>query len=394
MWVGPLQRLFDQQTRQSSKCRTILILKVESRSFVVSLSENLTYEFPQHRSLDVRRQCYPSFSIPEFESLEVISMSEAFEPDVSPTEGTLAERSNSPSRRSWMRPMILIRRLHLYAGLFLLPWVLLYGITGAMYNHQGLFPDVTTQHVGSAALAQTAMAEFPSPDQFAQLIVEELRKTSGIENIQLATNPRAEFTNDLTFEVFESGNRHVVHIDPIDQTSKVVSFPKKTEQLEPVLDGINNIRLDADPHELARTSVNAILDKAGIDAQTAKPFAWCKLNFLAEIDGEPARVTYVLKDGHVDVTKFRGEDGMTTRSLFMRLHTSHGRSPHWNGRSIWSLFIDTMAIAMVTWAVTGIFMWWQIKRTRWIGGVIIVISIATAVVMYLSMHDFYATTKL
>jgi molybdopterin-guanine dinucleotide biosynthesis protein A len=34
-----------------------------------------------------------------------------------------------------------IRRIHLYSGLFLLPWVIMYGMTGAMFNHLGLFPQ-------------------------------------------------------------------------------------------------------------------------------------------------------------------------------------------------------------------------------------------------------------
>jgi hypothetical protein len=61
---------------------------------------------------------------------------------------------------------------------------------------------------------------------------------------------------------------------------------------------------------------------------------------------------------------------------------------------IWSLAVDTMAIAMVCWGLTGLFMWWQLKRTRLIGGVIIACSLLTAAALYFSLHDFYAMTKL
>jgi hypothetical protein len=85
---------------------------------------------------------------------------------------------------------------------------------------------------------------------------------------------------------------------------------------------------------------------------------------------------------------------MPLRHFFLRMHTSHGQSPTWNGRSFWSLAVDTMAIAMVFWGISGIIMWWQIKRTRWIGAVIIGLSLLTAGAMAIGLHDFYAATRL
>ncbi|MEW4486600.1 PepSY domain-containing protein [Thalassoglobus sp. JC818] len=302
--------------------------------------------------------------------------------------------SRRPKRLS-TRLMQLIRRIHLYSGLLLLPWVLLYGITGAMYNHQWLFPEVAMQPLSEEVIATTPMKEFPTPEGFAQQVVDTLQAATPQSEILLAENSRAEFTGDLLFEVFANGERHVVHIDPVTQESHLVTFPENPETPVPVIEDLQSfIKIDNDPHVSALNSVRPLLDEAGITSGNPKPFGWAKLNFLATVDGELARVTYVLKDGHVDVTHYNGDDGFTPRAFFMRLHTSHGQSPHWNGRSLWSLFVDTMAIAMVTWALSGVLMWWQIKRTRWIGAALLLISIATAAFMYISMQDFYATTKL
>lgn len=298
------------------------------------------------------------------------------------------------SRRLWTKTMIFIRRVHLYAGLLMLPWVLLYGITGAMFNHQELFPHVGIQTVPASVLAETPMKDFPSPEEFAQQIVTALQAASGERDIDLSERPRAEYSNDVMFEVFADGDRHVVQIDPVGRDAKVVSFPENAEVPEPVFKDLNHIRLKPNPHDAAQQSARAVLKEAGIAGGTPTPFAWSKLNFLANVKGEPVRVTYVLKDGHVDVTKYQGEDGMNPREFFLRLHTSHGQSPHWNQRSVWSLFVDTMAISMVAWGLSGLLMWWQIKRTRVIGGILMLLSIATATFMYLGMHDFYATTKL
>jgi hypothetical protein len=53
-----------------------------------------------------------------------------------------------------------------------------------------------------------------------------------------------------------------------------------------------------------------------------------------------------------------------------------------------------MAIAMVTWGVTGLVMWWQLKRTRLIGALVIVTSVATALWLYTSVSHFYARTMM
>ncbi len=308
------------------------------------------------------------------------------------------ESPSSPEhrpRRTWSRVMILLRRVHLYSGLFLLPWVFLYGITGAMYNHQNLFPEVTTEYFDSTILEESPMEEFPSAADFAQRVVDSIQASANGSEVKLAPHHGAEFTNQMMFEVNTVDGRKVVHLHPVSRTSKVVSHPEKQEQLEPVLKEIRNIRLEQDPHELARNSVQSVLQEAGVESnQTPKPVGWTKLNFLAEVDGEPVRVTYVLKDGHVDLTRHTGEDGMSLRHFFLRLHTTHGQSPHWNGRMYWSLILDTMAVAMVCWGVTGLLMWWQIKRTRMLGTAVILLSMATALFLYLSTHDFYVHTKL
>ena len=305
------------------------------------------------------------------------------------------EEAPSPPRRLWSRFKILIRRIHLYSGLFLLPWVFLYGVTGAMFNHQGLFPAMTIQTVESHVVANSAIKDFPAPAEFAQQVVESLQKKAADAEITLAENHGAEFTNDLMFEVKEAGQQHVVYIDPIAQTAQIKTPPKNDEALTPLLTDIRNIDVKPNPLNVARKSAEQIFADAGIQSSNKpKPFAWTKLNFLANINGELARVTYVLKDGHVDTTKHTGEDGMLLRNFLLRMHTTHGQPPHWNGRMFWSIAVDTMAIAMVCWGLSGLFMWWQLKRTRLIGGVIIACSLLTAAALYFSVHDFYAATKL
>ncbi|MEZ6041118.1 MAG: PepSY domain-containing protein [Planctomycetaceae bacterium] len=297
--------------------------------------------------------------------------------------------------RRWSTSIgILIRRIHLYSGLFLVPWVVLYGITGAMFNHVGLFPRVQIREVDGDVVAKTQLSTFPSAQELADRVIETLQKDLPDHRIELTDQSRAEFTGDLMFAIKSDEGQHVVHMDPVSRDSWIGLQPPNEEEPEALLPGKKTIRLPDDPHNTARAAAAEIFRQSGLQADNVQPLGWTKLNFLASVDGEPARVTYVLKDGHVDVDRFTGEDGMPLRQFLLRMHTSHGQPPYWNGRMFWSLIVDTMAIAMVTWAVSGIYMWWQIKRTRLIGAGIIVLSLLVAAGLWFSLQNFYATTRL
>lgn len=312
-----------------------------------------------------------------------------------PTGDTTGKRT--PSVR-WKPAFIkLARRAHLYAGLFLLPWVFLYGITGAMFNHMGLFPAGKIHDVPASQLAGGTLKDFPTADALAAQVVEALQAARPNASIQLQKEHGAAFNNDLLLETRIQGVKHVIHVDPVEHSARVVIPVDNVELKEQVtlLPGLNSVKISDDPHELAKKAVPEILTVAGMgDAAGVQPVGWCKLNFLADIDGEPARVTYVLRDGHVDITKYTGEDGMHLRQTFLRMHTFHGRTPDSSARNVWSFFLDTMAIAMVLWGLTGLIMWWQLKSLRTVGGVVLLASVITAVVVYGSLVTFHAMTKM
>jgi len=304
-------------------------------------------------------------------------------------------RGGRRSRRLSTRLLVVLRRVHMYAGLFLLPWVFLYGITGAMFNHYGLFTDAQIVSSPSGLLEETAMAQFPTTDALADDVVRALQAESPQSRIERDLSSPAEFVNDIVLQVTNDSIRHAVYINPVDHSSWVSTTERGQFGENDLLPDVDQVSLENSPYEMARQAVSTVVEDAGLEmVGEVRPFGWCKLNFLARVDGQPARITYVLRDGHVDVAEYTGGPPMTMRSLFLRLHTTHGQPPHWNGRMIWSVFADIMAAAMVLWGVSGVVMWWQIKRTRLLGGVVLLASVGTGVAVYVSVVHFYATTRL
>ena len=65
-----------------------------------------------------------------------------------------------------------IRRIHLYSGLFMLPWVLLYGFTALLFNHPNTMTDGNTE-VTSFELKEEEKSSLPSAREIAEEIVED-----------------------------------------------------------------------------------------------------------------------------------------------------------------------------------------------------------------------------
>ena len=56
------------------------------------------------------------------------------------------------ARARFNQAMRIVRRAHLYTGLFMTPWVFLYGISGMLLNHPDQFPDQAPTYFGPTTL--------------------------------------------------------------------------------------------------------------------------------------------------------------------------------------------------------------------------------------------------
>ncbi|MBM3995021.1 MAG: hypothetical protein FJ303_12835 [Planctomycetes bacterium] len=74
------------------------------------------------------------------------------------------------------RIMHQVRRLHLFLGLFLLPWVLLYRSYGFLFSHQTVFPDQPTRTFGPDEVCGAPLEGLPRPADMAEEVVAALNE--------------------------------------------------------------------------------------------------------------------------------------------------------------------------------------------------------------------------
>ena len=62
-----------------------------------------------------------------------------------------ADNTKFPRRSLFQTGMVWLRRVHLYFGLLLFPWALLYGVTAFLFNHPTAFSEQPTTTFGRAS---------------------------------------------------------------------------------------------------------------------------------------------------------------------------------------------------------------------------------------------------
>jgi len=254
------------------------------------------------------------------------------------------------------RAVKIIRRIHLYLGLTLVPWVLLYGATALLFNHGDWFTERDYRAVDAVALSG-----LPTPESLAAKAVTDL-KVAGLELVP----ETAQFVGHLSFRGKSETHRARLSLDPAGAGGLLRMSPKPADG--PAWTGGLN-----DWAPVPKT-VEADLKKSALDAANAKGAGlsglalrgYPSVRFQVRDQGTLRTVELEL-DGEMEVTA--GDGVAPLRNRLMRLHVSHGRPGYGGSRWWWSFMVDIMGLAMLLWGCTGLIMWWTIRPTRLTGAV-------------------------
>jgi hypothetical protein len=306
-----------------------------------------------------------------------------------------------------------VRRGHLYLGLFLFPWVVLFGVTAFLFNHPTVFGDKPTVTFGRDALAGTPLDEVPNPQAIAEQVVAKLNET------QRPTTPytlagAAKFTGKeyALAKVEAEGQSLNVSIDVKAGSGTVQSSAaRERREAEKAPFAVGRVpsakgkrrpdrraRGDAggpssglqltDPlPELVKAAVPTILERTGFPAGEVTVTSVPHVVFPVEAGGRVWAATYNPMTGGVSgqPASEKAETDLSWRQFLVGLHKAHGYPGEVNGKWFWVLFADALALTMCFWVLSGLVMWWQVKATRKAGAVVLVLSCVAATALGLAM---------
>lgn len=309
------------------------------------------------------------------------------------TAPPLAERKASTKVHAWVKSLLhVIRRTHLYGGLLLLPWVFLYGATGFLFNHRTFLPDSKIIEFGRHEIAGTPLEEMPTAAKIAEQIVTAING-QGSSDYKIAKPEAARFDRGgLSATIKNSaGETFNVLLDPKTLSGSI------RESREPAASPSDapfavrrGMELMETPTKLVAEGLPELLGKVGLNDATVAEVRLAPVVFLMEgDDGRTWQVNYNAQFGSLtgQIVDANKRPDLSARSFLLRLHTAHHYPAEFNMRWIWAVIVDVMALLMVFWGISGIVMWWQIKRTRWLGAALLAISLLAAVWIGSGMHE-------
>src|SRR5690606_14818028 len=84
-------------------------------------------------------------------------------------------------RRRWKLGRVnkIVRRIHLYLGLLMFPWLLLFGVSGMLFNHPNVGETIEATPLSSERLGMYGIGDPWQPEEIANLIVQEMNLSRG-----------------------------------------------------------------------------------------------------------------------------------------------------------------------------------------------------------------------
>ena len=331
-----------------------------------------------------------------------MSVADPTAPEVAPGDSPAPQPFRRPLRR---RVMHAVRRAHLYFGLFLLPWAVMYGATGFLFNHPTAFADAPTVTFGAGELAGTPMESPPKPNAVAAQVVTALNERAKDGGPYALVEPeKARYTRDFAFVTVKADGQDVSLLFDVNHPggtvrSKPAAPPAKPAAPASFAIGVRSPtaapptgRLNlADPlHERVKAAVPVVLKRTDFPAGDATVTSVPDLSFLMSDGAKTWRVTYNALTGTVSgapAADAPPPEELSTRRFLTRLHLASGFPGGRNAKWFWAVVVDAMAFVMVFWGVSGLFMWWQVKATRRLGLVVLLASAAVALALGLGMHE-------
>ena len=306
-----------------------------------------------------------------------------------------------------------IQKVHLFAGLLMLPWVLLYGATATLFNHPTWMTGADTDVI-DITLSPKQLAQLPQAHGIAEMALmsaqESGRLSDRLEGQKIAQDS-VRFNEPLVVTLKSEAGEARGSID-LNSGKGVFRYTANhgTE---------NAAGKDGKPNaaslRLPMAAKNQVVDSyrnwasdlhvnfpedVDVEVRSIPPVEFkldgSKEDLLMRFSTDEqrrrgsGRRDAAQRDSNVLAGQLEviGENpgSMDWRDYFTRLHKTHGYPIVGNVKIVWAVIVDMMFMIMVFWGLSGVYMWLQIQRMRKIGVGLLVVSGTSALLIASGMH--------
>lgn len=282
----------------------------------------------------------------------------------------------------------------MYAGLFLAPWVLMYGASGFIFNHFSWFADEDTNQ-SRWTPGPSAAIEGLDADALAIKVVTALNRAAGDGDTPtewaMSSPSRPQFQGDVTLHGEDEHGASVdLVLDPDREHGRTFHGPPPIRANAIALESNESALLhDAQVQIVAAaTAVEAELSGVRFDDMSFPALA-----LQLEHYGKRQDASYDLRSGQLTLTAPPTARSLKPSEFLTSLHTSYGYPDNAhaaNVRTVRAMFVDAMACLMCFWALSGVAMWWQLKSQRRPGLMVIAATLIVVPLVWGGMYRIFS----
>ena len=302
-----------------------------------------------------------------------------------------------------------VRRTHLYVGLFLFPWAILYGVTGFLFNHPTILADAPTTSFVRSDVAGTPLEDVPSPQAQASMVLTALNEQKQPASPFRSGNGHARYaTRDSFIATVKAESRtFFVVYDPKTASGTIRETTPRSAAAAPApfatgksdgprLRGMGmmgpmkhdhaGVKIENSLIDRIKSAIPVLMERKGFPRGEVSVTTAPDIKFPVEVESKVWTATFNPLTTSVTVTEGEGPSELSFRSFLLRMHLSRGYPGEVNTKWVWAVGVDAIALTLCFWGVSGLFMWWQIKATRKAGLVVLVISAVAATALGMGMY--------
>ncbi|GAB4517727.1 MAG: hypothetical protein Tsb004_28110 [Allomuricauda sp.] len=274
------------------------------------------------------------------------------------------------------------RKIHLYAGLLMIPFLFLFGLSGFLFNHSTFF------HGRDAVVHEIESWDKPSrllPDleMVSQQLMLELSEKGVLKTDMVVSD--IGFEDNLVIRSAAEKADYRLEYNLSNDHVKILTLP----------DFAQNATVDYGKVTFGEPDLEAklidlsdrILKGRGLQPGNTGVQRMPFMVFHAADGKNQYRVGFNIINGSYFV------DDMNKKSFkldyfLLNLHQEHGYPiGEFNMKTLWVLFADALSILFMIWAITGLIMWLKLRKHLVLG--LILISLSLLLVFALCLHYGY-----
>ncbi len=278
--------------------------------------------------------------------------------------------------KHYSRFMKLVRRTHMYTGLILLPWVLLFGASGVLFNHPTWLASTKIVHRSDPEIVKKTVGFAPpDPARFTTQVVAGINNSADsnkLPEFKLVSPSKARLTGRLSYTAATEAGQHTIWLNLHNGSARIETRPKSNEERieRPAFAG-STVDVKIPGLDGAERKLLKLLEQANINpSDKVKLRSRPSPQLLFQVrgrDGQLWNATCNLLNGRLDGRAAETGARLDLRSAITRLHQLHHYPDNLGARWLWTLAADATGLMLVCWGISGVIMWWQIKPTRLVG---------------------------